>query len=185
MHPWPVFTPEVNYTTITSGAGPGPMVEYADALAAHAASLEAVAGASMAIAAGTYGTNWDGAGAVVAAAAHTGVDTETTALAAVAAARVQPVLAAAEAHPVTVAMMVTAEQAVANRMEEAADEQINPWVLGALTPRIADLNLEYFGYMWPNNAGRGAAYGAVLRASAAAIMAPSVPAISGASPAAG
>jgi hypothetical protein len=29
MHPWMVFTPEVNYTTITSGAGPGPTVEHA------------------------------------------------------------------------------------------------------------------------------------------------------------
>ncbi len=40
-------------------------------------------------------------------------------------------------------------------VEEAADEVINPIVWGALTPRITDLNLEYFGFMWPNNAGAG------------------------------
>jgi hypothetical protein len=120
MHPWMVFTPEVNYTTITSGAGPGPTVEHAGGYAAHAAHLEVVGAVSSANAAGTYGTSWDGLGAISSAAAHLGMNGETTELAAVAASKVQPVLAAAEAHPVTVARMVTAEHAVANRLEEAA-----------------------------------------------------------------
>jgi PPE family len=184
MHPWMVFTPEVNYQTITSGAGPGPTVAHAEGWTMHAAHLESLAAVSTVNAAGTYGTNWDGVGSIAAAVAHGGMNAETTELAAVAASKVQTVLAAAEAHPMTVARMVTAEHAVANRLEEAGDEQINPLVWGALTPRIADLNLEYFGFMWPNNAAAGLGYGAVLRAAAAAMMAPSLPAMSGASPAA-
>ena len=65
--------------------------------------------------------------------------------------------------------MVPAPPAHANRFEEAADEVINPIVLGALTPRITDLNVEYFGFMWPNNAGAGLRYGATLDALGAAL----------------
>ena len=81
--------------------------------------------------------------------------------------------------------MVPAPPAHANRFEEAADEVINPMVLGALTPRIADLNVEYFGFMWPNNAAAGVRYGAALDGLGAALMMPSLPAISGGSVAAG
>ena len=88
---------------------------------------------------------------------------------------------AAAAHPSTVSQMVPAPPAHANRFEEAADEVINPIVLGALTPRITDLNVEYFGFMWPNNAGAGLRYGATLDALGAALMTPSMPAISGGS----
>ncbi|BCI86747.1 hypothetical protein NIIDMKKI_19530 [Mycobacterium kansasii] len=44
--------------------------------------------------------------------------------------------------------------------------------MGALTPQIVALSLEYYGQMWPRNAAAGAAYGAALRAVAAAIMVP-------------
>jgi hypothetical protein len=62
-HPWPVFAPEANYTSITSGAGPAPMLAYGDALLAHGTSMMAVAGASAGNAAGTF-ASWQGAGAV-------------------------------------------------------------------------------------------------------------------------
>jgi PPE-repeat protein len=68
------------------------------------------------------------------------------------------------------------------RAASAMDEAINPWVLGALTPEIAALNLEYFGFMWPNNAAAGVSYGAALDGFGAALMAPAPPALSGASP---
>jgi hypothetical protein len=47
-HPWPVFPPEVNYTSMTSGAGP--MLAYGDVLLAHGASMMAVAGVPSAVA---------------------------------------------------------------------------------------------------------------------------------------
>ena len=46
---------------------------------------------------------------------------------------------------------------------------INWTVLGALTPRIAELEMEYFGFMWPNNASAGLRYGAGLDALGAAL----------------
>ena len=91
---------------------------------------------------------------------------------------------AAAAHQSSFAQMVPAPPAHANRFEEAADEVINPMVLGALTPRIADLNVEYFGFMWPNNAAAGVRYGAALDGLGSALMMPSMPAISGGSVAA-
>ena len=185
MHPWMVFTPEVNYQTITTGAGPGPMLAHAEGYATHAAVLDGSAATSTVSAAATYGTNWVGSGSLASAASQTDMNALTAELAAAATSRVAPITTAAECHPATVARMVTAEHAVANRMEEASDEAINPWVFGGLTPRIADLNLEYFGFMWSNNAAAGLSYGAVLRAAAATLMSsPSLPVMSGASPAA-
>lgn len=186
-HPWPVFSPEVNYTTLAeAGTGPASTLAYAEALAAHGAQLEALAAASMGSAAGTYGpVTWAGAGSAAALAAHSGMDAETVQFAASSAlARVAPVMAAATAYPTAVASMYPAPVCVANRVNEAADEVINPMVWGALTPDITALNAHYFGHMWPTNAGAGAGFGAVLHASATAMALPEVPAVSGASPAA-
>jgi PPE-repeat protein len=178
-----VFALEVNYTSMTSGAGPAPMLAYGDVLLAHGASMMAVAGVSAGNAAGTF-ASWQGAGAVSAAVAGVGLNAQTLALADVAMTKAQIAHAAAAAHSATVARMVTHVQATANRTHEATDEAINPWVLGALTPEIAALNLEYFGFMWPNNAAAGVGYGAALDGFGVALMAPAPPVLSGASPAA-
>jgi hypothetical protein len=159
------------------------MLAYGDALLAHGTSMMAVAGASAGNAAGTF-ASWQGAGAASAAVANIGLNAQMLALAEVAMAKAQIAHAAAAVHAATVARMVTHVEATANRTHEAADEAINPWVLGALTPEIAVLNLEYFGFMWPNNAAAGVGYGAALDGFGAALMAPAPPVLSGASPAA-
>jgi PPE family len=183
-HPWSTFSPEANYTALMSGSGPASTLAYGGTFAAEAANLQAVVATSAVTGSATYGTSWQGVGAAASAVTQTGVDTQHELLVAALLEKVPHVAAAASAHQTALASMVTAQEAVANRMQEAAAEQINPIVLGALTPQITALNLQYYGHMWPRNAAAGAAYGAALRASAAAIMVPFPPAVAGASPAA-
>ncbi|WP_158090404.1 PPE domain-containing protein [Mycobacterium sp. IEC1808] len=183
-HPWSTFSPEANYTALASGSGPASTLAYGETLSAEAANLQTVMAASTATGAATYGASWQGVGAAASATTQTAMDTQHQLLAEALLEKVPHVAAAASAHQTALASMVTAEQAVANRMEESAAQKINPAVLGALTPRITALNLEYYGQMWPRNAGAGAAYGAALRASTAAIMVPFPPAVAGASAAA-
>jgi hypothetical protein len=165
-----------------SGAGSAATLAQAQTLTAHAEHLQDVVAASTVNAAGTYGTAWSGAGATAAQAAHTQVNTALAALAEWVAEKPPIITAAAQAYHTAVSEMVPAEEAVANRTQEAADVEVNPRVLGALTPQIAALNLDYFGYMWPANAGAGASYGAVLRSGMAALLTPPPPANPAASP---
>ncbi|HEU4361447.1 MAG TPA: PPE domain-containing protein [Mycobacterium sp.] len=184
-HPWPVFTPEDNHTTLTRlGTGSATTLAYHAAVAAEVANLESITAVSAASAAGTYGS-WQGVGSLASMVSQTGLNAATGLLAGWLAEKLPLVATTVSAYHSAAATMVPAEAAVANRLEEATDEQINPWVWGALTPRIAELNLDYFGHMWPRNAAAGAAYGAVARASAAAMLAvPVPPALSGGSAAA-
>jgi guanyl-specific ribonuclease Sa/PPE-repeat protein len=184
VHPWAVFTPEINHTTLTAAPGSASTLAYAAEMAAQAAHLESIAAASTANAAGTYGPGWSGVGAAASATAHAGLNSELSGLSAVMAAKVPHVLAAADAYHSALAAMYPAEVCVANRVTEATEEAINPSVWGALTPHIVELDREYFAQMWPTNAAAGAAYGTALRAAAAAIAPPPSPAVSGASPAA-
>ena len=182
-HPWPMFAPEANYYSMVLGAGPAPMLAYGDVLLAHNASMTAVVGVSTATAVGTAAAFVGNAGSA-SEAALVEHNTQHSVFADEALARAQIAHLAAATHSATVTQMVPAPPAHANRLEEAADELINPIVWGALTPRIADLNLEYFGFMWPNNAAAGVRYGAALDGLGAALMTPSLPAISGGSAAA-
>lgn len=184
-HPWPVFTPEDNHTALTRlGTGSATTLAYHAAVTAQVANLESIGAASAVSAAGTYGV-WQGAGSLASMAAQSGLNSATTALGAWLAQKLPLVASTVSAYHSAAASMVPAEAAVANRVEEATDEQINPLVWGALTPRIVALNLDYFGHMWPRNAAAGAAYGAVARASAAAMLAvPPPPALAGGSVAA-
>ncbi|WP_219859497.1 PPE domain-containing protein, partial [Mycobacterium persicum] len=184
VHPWSAFSPEANYTALASGSGPAPTLAYAETLSAQAAHIQAVVAASTATGAATYGTTWRGVGASASAVAQAALDTQHELLAAALLEKASHVAAAAGAHQSAVASMVTAQEAEANRRDEATAQQINPLVWGALTPHIVALNLEYYGQMWPRNAAAGAAYGAALRAAAAAIMVPFPPAVAGGSPAA-
>ncbi len=138
---------------------------------------------------GGLGSQWGGhlwhrlagAGATASAVTHGALDAQHELLAAALVDKACHVVAAAGAHQSALASMVTAEEAGANRVDEAAAQQLNPLVWGALTPQIVALNVEYYGQMWPHNAAAGAAYGAALRAAAAAIMVPFPPAVPGAS----
>jgi PPE family len=176
-----MFAPEDNYYSMVCGAGPAPMLAYGDVLLAHHASMTAVVGVSSGTAT-TTAAAWQGLGGSAAQAALVEHNTEHLVLAEETLAKAQVAHLAAAAHSATVTRMVPAPPAHANRLEEAADELINPLVWGALTPRIADLNLEYFGFMWPNNAAAGVSYGVALDGFGAALMAPSLPAVSGGSP---
>jgi hypothetical protein len=179
---WPAFSPEENHTTLKSGAGSAATLAQAQTLTAHAEHLQEVVAASTVNAAGSYGAAWSGTGATAAQAAHTQVNTALAALAEWVAEKPPIITAAAQAYHTAVSEMVRAEEAETNRTQEAADVEVNPRVLGALTPQIAALNLGYFGYMWPTNAGAGASYGAVLHASMAALSTPPPPAPPAASP---
>jgi hypothetical protein len=176
-----MFAPEENYYSMVCGAGPAPMLAYGDVLLAHHASMTAVVGVSSGTAT-TTAAAWQGLGGSAAQAALVEHNTEHLVLADETLAKAQIAHLAAATHTATVTRMVPAPPAHANRLEEAADELINPLVWGALTPRIADLNLEYFGFMWPNNAAAGVSYGVALDGFGVALMAPSLPAVSGGSP---
>ncbi|POX86062.1 hypothetical protein C3B43_20485, partial [Mycobacterium kansasii] len=184
VHPWSAFSPEANCAALVSGSGPASTLAYADTLSAQAAQVQAVVAASTASGTATYGTTWRGAGASASAVAQAALDTQHELLAAALLEKASHVAAAAGAHQSAVASMVTAQQAVANRRDEATAQQLNPLVWGALTPQIVALNPEYYGQMWPRNAAAGAALGAALRAAAAALMVPFPPAVAGGSPAA-
>ncbi len=185
-HPWPVFTPEDNHATLSRlGTGPATTLAYQAALTAEMAHLESITAVSAATGAGTYATAWSGVGAAASAVSQTGLNTAGMALTAWLAEKLPLIATVVSGWQTAATAMVPAEEALANRVEEATDEAINPLVWGALTPRIVDLNLEYYGHMWPRNAAAGAAYGTVARASAAAMLAvPPPPALTGGSPAA-
>lgn len=181
-HPWPALSPEENHLALTSGPGSATTLAHAATLTAYAEQLQEVVSASQVNAAHTYGTAWSGVGATAAQRAHTRVNTDLAALAEWAAEKPPIVTAAAEAYHSAVAAMVPAADAVSNRVQEAADVEANPRCFGALSPRIAALNDDYFGHMWPTNAAAGANYGAVLRTSMAALSTPPPAASSATSP---
>ena len=162
------------------GAGPLPSLAAAEAYVGHHAAITATVGLSSSLGAATA-ESYIGMGGTASEAALVSHNTEQTTLAAQALTKGQIMHTAAAAHPAAASQMVPAPVAHANRFEEAADELINPIVLGGLTPRIADLNLEYYGFMWPNNAAAGVRYGATLDMLGSALMAPSMPSISGGS----
>src|ERR1700722_11834128 len=179
-----MFPPEANYYSMVTGAGPTPSLAAAEAYVAHHAAMTATVATSSALGAATA-ESYIGMSGTVSEAALVSHNNEHLVFAEETLARSQIMHMAAAGPPTTVSQMVPAPPAHANRFEEAADEVINPIVLGALTPRITDLNVEYFGFMWPNNAAAGVRYGAVLDGLGAALMMPSLPAISGGSVAAG
>ena len=129
--------------------------------------------------------NFEGVGGLSSMTAVTGLNTALQLLAGWVQEKPPIAASAVSAYETAVSSMIPAEVSIANRTEQATDVAINPAVLGALTPAIAALDLEYFGEHWPHNAGAGAAYGAALAALVAALAIPPPFAPLGASPAAG
>ena len=91
-------------------------------------------------------------------------------------------LAAAELYGATRAGLIPSAIIDANRVECAADITANPWVLGALTGRIAELQGEY-GTFWAQNASLGTAYGTTLNTLTSALLATPPPPAVGSNPA--
>jgi hypothetical protein len=184
VHPWPGIDPASAYTCMTGGAGAAPMHVAATAFATsggHAETTVAVSAVNIAGMADIY-QGLGSASAVASAAALGGEHAEYGLVSLV---KSQLLASAGELHTTTVPQMVTHVQANANRFEYVVDNGINPSVLGALTPRLIDLDTEYFGFMWPNNASAGLRYGAGLDALGAGLAGLSaLPSVAGGSVAA-
>lgn len=183
VHPFPAIDPATNYLTMTGGAGAAPMHAYSAAMTTLGTSGQETVVRSALNTASTAAV-WSGAGQVRAAASVSELNTAVTDASAKALLKAELAQAAGELHTMTVARMVTHVQANANRAESAADNAINPLVWGALSPRIAELELEYYA-MWANNAQAGVGYGAGLDGIGGALAALSaLPSLAGGSVAA-
>ncbi len=180
---WAARTPEDNDLLLKAGTGVGPHVANQVAWAVVGASHHAC-GVASAINTAATSAGWMGAGSAASAATATLLNASLHGLAGWVGVKPAVVGAAVTAYQTANAGMRPAPECVANRVETAADHAINPSVLWTLTPRIAALELEYFGTMWPNNSAVGAAYGAILAGLAASLAIAPPTAGMGASPAA-
>ena len=168
VHPWPGIDPASAYMTMTGGAWAAPMHAAGAAMTALGAQVESTV-ATSAVNDVMVGESWSGMGRVSAAASVTTLNTDQSTYSLLSELKAQLLNAAGELHTTTVPQMVTHVQANANRGEWGVDNAINPVVLGALTGRLIELDGEYFGFMWPNNASAGLRYGAGLDALGAAL----------------
>lgn len=168
---------------IKSGAGPATTLANMAVWIAESVAQETAFGTSLANA-GALSAQWLGAGATGSATTGGGLNGALQLLTGWVLAKVPITETAATAYATAVAGMIPQMECHANRIEEHTNQQINPWVWGALTPVITALNMTYFGGYWPNNASVGIAYGTVLSGLTAALSVPAPPAPMGASPAA-
>lgn len=180
---WPSSPPEANYLRL---AGPG-ATGTATTLASAAVWEALMASHEVAFAVSTLNTaatalNFEGLGGAGSATAAAGLNTSLQLLAGWVQEK-PPILASAvSAYETAVSAMIPAEVSLANRTAQASNVAMNPLVLGALTPAIVALDVEYFGEHWPHNAGAGATYGAALAALLPALAVPPPMAPPGASP---
>lgn len=155
--PFPMIDPATSYRMMTSGAGPGPTLATGEVYGAHAATMAGTLATSQVNAGGTF-PDWTGAGGDAAQLALVSHNAQQLTHADETLLKAALFQQAATIHSATVTRMVPDVVPDANRAESAADILINPWVLGALTPRITELQLEYVA-MWANNAQAGVGYG--------------------------
>ncbi len=182
---WPSSPPEANYVRLVGSGAAGT----ATTLASAAAWQALMAANEMAASVSTLNTaatalNFEGLGGAASATAAGGLNTALHLLAGWAQEKPPIAASAVAAYETAVSTMIPAAVALANRAEQAADVAMNPLVLGALTPVIVALDLQYFGEYWPHNASAGAAYGSTLNALLPALAVPPPLAPPGASPAA-
>ncbi|OBK50805.1 PPE family protein [Mycobacterium sp. 1081908.1] len=180
---WAARPPEANDLLLKLGTGVATMLANGAAWTAVGASHHASASASM-INTVVTSAGWLGMGSVGSAASATALNASLHGLAGWVDMKPAVVSTAIAAYQTANAAMRPEPECSANRVECAADYQINPIVFGALTPRIGSLEFEYYGVMWPNNSATGASYGAVLAALAESLAIPPPLATMGASPAA-
>ena len=178
---WATRTPEDNDLLLKAGTGIGAHVANQAAWAVVGASHHAC-GVASGINTAATSAGWDGAGSAASAANATTLNASLHGLAGWVCVKPAVVGAAVTAYQTASAGMRPAPECIANRVENATDNAINPSVLWTLTPRIAELDLEYYGTMWPNNSAVGAAYGAVLAGLAESLAIPPPLAGLGASP---
>jgi hypothetical protein len=148
------------------------------------AATHHASGIASAINTAATSVSWTGAGSAASAATVTMLNASLHGLAGWVDVKPAVVSAAITAYETANAAMRPAPECIANRAEWGVDNGINPLVLGALTPRIVSLDVEYFGVMWPVNSSVGASYGGILAALAESLAIPPPVAAMGASPAA-
>ncbi|WP_009956851.1 PPE family protein, partial [Mycobacterium intracellulare] len=160
---WAARTPEENDLLLKAGAG---VVTHLANQAAWTALAATHHGSSIASTINTVATSasWTGAGSLASAANATALNASLHGLAGWVDVKPAVVSTAVSAYQMAYGSMRPAPECIENRTETATDYGINPLVLGALTPRITSLELEYFGSMWPNNSAVGASYGSILTA---------------------
>ncbi|MEY8013640.1 PPE family protein [Mycobacterium servetii] len=180
---WAARTPEENDMLLKAGTGVGTHLANQTAWTALAATHHA-SGIASAINTAATSASWTGAGAMASAATVTMLNASLHGLAGWVDVKPAVVAAAITAYETANAAMRPAPECIANRDEWGVDNGINPIVLGALTPRIISLDVEYFGVMWPVNSSVGASYGGILAALAESLAIPAPVAAMGASPAA-
>ena len=180
---WAARTPEENDLLLKAGAG---VVSHLANQAAWTALAATHHGSSIASTINTIATSasWTGSGSLASASNATALNASLHGLAGWVDVKPAVVSTAVSAYQMAYGSMRPAPECIGNRTETAADYGINPAVLGALTPRITSLELEYFGSMWPNNSAVGASYGTILTALSESLTIPPPVATMGASPAA-
>ncbi|WP_322858129.1 PPE family protein [Mycobacterium europaeum] len=180
---WAARTPEENDLLLKGGAGVVTHLANQAAWMALAATHHA-SGIASAINTAATSASWLGAGSAASVANVTMLNASLHGLAGWVDVKPPVVATAISAYQMAYGTMRPAPECIANRDEWGVDNGINPLVLGALTPRIVSLDVQYFGVMWPNNSAVGASYGAILTSlSESLAIAPPV-ATMGASPAA-
>ncbi len=182
---WAARTPEENDLLLKAGAGAGVGTHLANQTAwTTLAATHHASGVASAINTAATSASWLGAGSAASATNVTMLNASLHGLAGWVDVKPAVVSTAISAYQMANGAMRPAPECIANRDEWGVDNGINPIVLGALTPRIVSLDVEYFGVMWPNNSAVGASYGGILTALAGSLaIAPPV-ATMGASPAA-
>ncbi|OBB94105.1 PPE family protein [Mycobacterium sp. 852002-40037_SCH5390672] len=180
---WAARTPEENDLLLKAGAG---VITHLANQAAWTALAATHHGSSIASTINTVATSasWTGSGSLASATNATTLNASLHGLAGWVDVKPAVVSTAVSAYQMAYGSMRPAPECIGNRTETAADYGINPLVLGALTPRITSLELEYFGSMWPNNSAVGASYGTILTALSQSLTIPPPIAPMGASPAA-
>lgn len=168
---WAARTPEENDLLLKAGAG---VVTHLANQAAWTALAATHHGSSIASTINTVATSasWTGAGSLASAANATALNASLHGLAGWVDVKPAVVSTAVSAYQMAYGSMRPAPECIENRTETATDYGINPLVLGALTPRITSLELEYFGSMWPNNSAVGASYGSILTALSSSLTIP-------------
>lgn len=180
---WAARTPEENDMLLKAGAG---VITHLANQAAWTALAATHHGSSIASTINTVATSasWTGSGSLASATNATALNASLHGLAGWVDVKPAVVSTAVSAYQMAYGSMRPAPECIGNRVETAADYGINPAVLGALTPRITSLELEYFGTMWPNNSAVGASYGVILTSLTESLAIPPPIASMGASAAA-
>ncbi len=179
-YPWPATDPSTIAKMFELGLGPEATLASAAAWAVEAALHDLSMGLSAANIANLV-PNFLGVGGTASAESGSILNALTGVLGGHCLKQQLIALAAAELYGATRAGLIPSASIDANRVECAADIAANPWVLGALTGRITELQGEYAAF-WAQNAGLGTTYGTTLNMLTSALLA-TPPPVAGSNPA--